>query len=406
VTEAAWPAGAGEPFHLERFFARHEFTTPHLLAVSDCETTTVGALLELEPDALERFGRLRLGYTESAGNPALRRAIVGHHPGLEPDDVLVHAAGVEVLLTACRALLSPGDRAVVQTPCYQALRTAPALAGAEVVPWPARWRPGTGASPRGEPGAGGGRWEWDEDRLDDLLARPRVRLLVLNTPHNPTGRRFDEATVRRLLGRARDRGVRVLVDEAYAGAEVDADPVPSAAELDPEVAALGLVSKAMGLPGLRIGWLACRDRGVLAAAEAVKDHTTICAPAPAEFLAALALRHRHVLLARTRAVLRENRARLATFMSDHREWFREAPPEAGSVCLPRMAADAPLSADALCARARREAGILLAPGRLFGEGPPDTVAPPVADAIRLGFGRAGFASGLEALAAWLADGAR
>lgn len=377
-----------EHFHLERFFAAHEFTTPHLLAVSDCESTTVSELMGLEPEAEAGLGSLRLGYTESAGHAELRAAVASHHPGLSADDVLVHSAGVEVLFTACHALVDPGDEVVVQTPCYQALRTAPALAGGRVLPWPAH--------------VGEGRWEWSDDELDELLSRPAVRLLVVNTPHNPTGRHVDVPTLRAILQRAREAGVRVLVDEAYAGTELDGVRRPTAAELDPTAATLGLVSKGMGLPGLRIGWLLSRDHELLDAAARVKDHTTICAPAPAEYLATLALRHRDALLARTRRILERNRQRLASFMARHRDLFVEMPPEAGSICFPRTAPGAPLTAVELCRRARDEAGVLLAPGVLFGAAPPDRVGPPVADAFRVGFGRESFSEALAAFERWLA----
>lgn len=385
-----------EPFHLERFFAAHEFTTPHLLAVSDCETRTVGELLDLEGGARERFEALALGYTESAGHPELRAAVAAHHPGLDPVDVVVHAAGVEVLHTVARALVAPGDAVVVQVPCYQALRSAPESAGGRVIPWQARWR---------ETRDGAGRWEWHEDEYAALLSRGDVRLVVLNSPHNPTGRRFDEATLRRLLARAGDAGARVLVDEAYAGTELEGDGPPSAAELDPRALALGLVSKALGLPGLRIGWLLCRDPAVRRAVERAKDHTTICAPAPAEFLATVALRHRDALLRGTRGLLRANRLRLADFVAAHRDWFLAAPPEASSVCFPRVAPGAPMGAAELCERARVEAGVLLAPGGLFGATAPRTVPSPVADGVRVGFGRASFPGALQALEGWLAQAA-
>jgi aspartate/methionine/tyrosine aminotransferase len=229
-----------------------------------------------------------------------------------------------------------------------------------------------------------------------------VRLLILNTPHNPTGRHFDTPTLTSVLELARRGGVRVLVDEAYAGAELDGARTPSAAELDPTAVALGLVSKALGLPGLRIGWLLSRDRELLRAAERVKDYTTICAPAPAEMLATLALRNRERLLTRTRSLLETNAELLADFMARHGRWFVAAPAEAGSICFPRVARGAPLSAPTLCRRAREEAGVLLAPGTHFGTGPPADAPDPVARAFRVGFGRAAFGVGLRRFEAWLA----
>lgn len=365
-----------EPFRLERFFAAHEFTTPHLLSVSDCESLTAGELLDLEPGAREALDRVWLGYTESEGGGPLREALADAHPGLGPDDFLVHAAGVEVLLTVALAVLEPGDHAVVQAPCYQAARSAPAIAGARVSLWAA------------DPDRG---WAPDLDALPGLLNRPRTRLLVINTPHNPTGHHFTLDEFRWILETAERRGVQVLVDEAYRGAEYrDADRLPTVPELSDSAASLGLLSKGYGLPGLRLAWLATRNRDLAAAVARAKDYTTICAPAPAEFLGAIALRHSQQLLTRSRETLVTNLAALEGFMDRHREWFRWIAPRAGSVCLPLLHRG---DAESFCARAKEGAGVLLAPGALFdGE----------ARAFRMGFGRRGFRAGLEALEEWLA----
>lgn len=365
-----------EPFHLERFFARHEFTAPHLLSVSDCETRTVGELLALEEGATEAFHALALGYTRSEGSPELREAIAARDPGLAPDDILVHAAGVEVLLTVALAVLEAGDHAIVQAPCYQAARSGPEIAGAGVTLWP------------GRPDAG---WAPDLDALPGLL-RPRTRLLAVNTPHNPTGYHFSREELGRLVDFAEAHGLILLVDEAYRGGEYrDEDRLPCAATLSPSVVSLGLVSKAWGLPGLRIAWLATRNPALREAVARVKDYTTICAPAPAEFLATLAVRHGDRLLGETRALLRENLALLDAFMERQRETFRWAPPGAGSVALARLVSR---DAEEFCRRAREEAGVLVAPGPLF-DGPPD--------AVRLGFGRRSFPKALSAFEAWLSS---
>jgi aspartate/methionine/tyrosine aminotransferase len=364
-----------EPFRLERFFAEHEFTTPHLLAVSDCESMTVGELLALEPGASEGLAGLGLGYTESAGGQPLREALAAAHPGLKPDHFLVHAAGVEVLLTVAMAALEPGDHAVVQAPCYQAARTAPEMAGARVSLW------------RGDPDRG---WAPDLDALPALLDVPRTRLLVVNTPHNPTGWHSSEDELRAVLAMADERGVRVLVDEAYRGAEYrDKDRLPTAPELSPRAAALGLLSKGYGLPGLRTAWLATRDRDFLEAVSRVKDYTTICSPAPTEYLATVAIRHSREILTRSRQILTANLAALEAFMDGHADRFRWIPPRAGSVCLPALREG---DAESFCRRAREEAGVLLAPGPLFNGG---------AGTFRVGFGRRGFTAGLQALETWL-----
>src|SRR5262245_21590083 len=125
-------------FKLERYFARYEFNVPYSLCSSDCESISIGELLALEPDAQERLLRLRLGYTESPGHPALRRAIADTTTTLEPDHVLVHSGAEEAIFLFMHAALSPGDHLVVHTPCYQSLHEVARSLGCDITPWQAR----------------------------------------------------------------------------------------------------------------------------------------------------------------------------------------------------------------------------------------------------------------------------
>lgn len=366
-----------EPFLIERFFARHEFTTPHLLGVSDCETLRVEELLALEPGAEEGLRSLRLGYTESEGSPELRQAIAATYTGLNPDDILVHNAAVEVLLTVALAVLRTGDHAVVHHPGYQAQRTAAGIAGARVSLW--RARPELA-------------WAPDMEELPRLLARPRTRLLVITSPHNPTGFHFDEATFRTVLRLAEARGVLVLVDEAYRGTEYEAGrKLPSAAEVSPWAGAVGVMSKGLGLPGLRLGWLATRNPALRKAVAEAKDYSSICSVAPAEYLAALGLRHAEQLLDRNRRLICRNLGLLRSVMNAHSDRFDWVPPQAGPVTFPTLRHEDP---DDFARRLREEAGVLVVPGTVFDE---------ESRQVRLGFGRASFQQGLERFEAWLAS---
>ena len=214
--------------------------------------------------------------------------------------------------------------------------------------------------------------------------------LVINTPHNPTGHHFTESELRWILETAEGRGIQVLVDEAYRGAEYrDEDRLPTAALLSEKAGVLGLLSKGYGLPGLRLAWLATRNPELREAVARAKDYTTICAPAPVEFLATLALRHSQVILGRNRKLLVENLASLRAFMEVHADALEFIPPKAGSICLPVLRRG---DAEAFARRLREEAGILVAPGSLLGAAP---------NAFRMGFGRRSFPEGLERMDAWM-----
>ena len=126
-----------EPFKIERYFARYEFTTRYLLCASDCEAMTVDDLLAYEPGAAEAFGRHWLGYTESPGDPALRTAIAATYEGIGRDQILVHSGAEEAIFSFMNCALEPGDRVIVHVPCYQSLKEVARALGAEVVPWQA-----------------------------------------------------------------------------------------------------------------------------------------------------------------------------------------------------------------------------------------------------------------------------
>ncbi len=258
-----------EPFRLERYFAKYEFNAPYLLCASDCETLAADDLLLLEPGAKEAFLALRLGYTESAGDPHLRHAIAELFETVQADEVLVHAGAEEAIFNFMHAGLNPGDCVVVHSPHYQSLGEVARAAGADVIEW---W---------GDPAS---NWQLDLDFLEGTLHR-QVKAVVVNFPHNPTGFLPTAAFVNELAELANRHGFIVFSDEVYRGLEHDTGlRLPAIADLDDRAVSLGVMSKTYGLAGLRIGWIATHNRELLRAMAEFKDYTTICNSAPSEFL--------------------------------------------------------------------------------------------------------------------------
>jgi len=350
------------PFHLERYFARHEFSAPWLLGSSDCETWHVDELLALEDGARERLLAQGLGYTESTGAPGLRAAIAGLYEHLGADDVLVHAGAGEAIFLFMHAALSPGDHVIVHEPCYQSLAEVARGIGAEVTPW------------RADPAHG---WALE---LEDLVRalRPDTRAVVVNFPHNPTGFLPARAFFEELVRLSRRHGFRLFCDEVYRGLEQDpADRLPAAADLDERAVSLGVMSKTYGLAGLRIGWVATRDRALLQELARLKDYTTICSAGPSELLAELALRHADQLVARNLGIVRDNLALLDAFFARHADRFDWVRPAAGPIAFPGLRGG--LDADRFCDDLVAKAGVMLLPGPLYGAA--------WSDRFRIGFGR-------------------
>jgi aspartate/methionine/tyrosine aminotransferase len=360
-------------FELERYFARFEFTTPFQLSASDVESLGVGELLELaDREAHALWAGLRLGYTESQGHPALRAAIASLYERVEAEEVLVFSGAQEAIFAFHSVALGAGDHAVVTWPAYQSLFEVARAAGAEVTLLPLRPEDG---------------WAFHPEALRAAL-RETTRVVVLNFPHNPTGALPTRSAFEDAVAAAEERGAWLFSDEVYRWSEQDeADRLPAAVDVSPRGVSLGVMSKSFGLPGLRIGWVATRDRGLMGRLAAYKDYITICASAPSEVLALIALRARDRILPRNRALLASNLARLDRFFARRPEAFEWIRPRAGSVAFPRLRVDRPI--ELFTTRLREAEGVLLLPGDVFGYW---------GNHFRIGFGRRSFPEALERLA--------
>ncbi len=362
------------PFALERYFARYEFCTRRLLGSSDPQSMTLADLLALEPGAGERLGGLWLGYTEYPGDPALRQAVAGLYATAAPDDILVFTGAEEPIYAFMNVALGPGDHLVAHSPGYQSHFEVARAIGAEVSLW------------EGDPDQG---WALDPAALRRLL-RPGTKAILVNVPHNPTGFLFGPEAWREVVEIAREAGVWLFSDEVYRGLEHDpARRLPAACDLYDRAVSLNGLSKAYGLAGLRLGWVASHDRGLYRRLSAFKDYLTICVPAPSEFLGAIAVRHSETLFERSRTRLVANLDLLEAFLGRHAERFAWTRPGAGSVTFPRLRAG---GAEAFCDRVVRDTGIMLVPSTHFDYG----------DAhVRVGYGRQDCPEALAELEAYL-----
>ena len=357
------------PFRLERYYATREFTAPVTLSSSDCETMSVGELLALDPEPEGSLYDLRLGYTHSSGAPALRTLLAHQYSRIRPDGVLVHTGAQEAVFTLMAGLLEPGDHVIVHAPAYQSLAEVARMRGCEVTPWQ------TDADHD---------WALDLDFLAHSIRR-NTRAIVVNCPHSPTGYLMSRQTQAEIAGIARHHGIVVLSDEVYRGLEYEPrNRLPAMCDVYEHGVSLGVLSKAYGLAGLRIGWIASQDPAILDRAAVVKDYTTICASGPSEHLACAALRASDRILERNGAILRANLALWDDFAAAHEELIDVVRPVAGPVAFPRVLQRPDV--DAFCAEVLDRAGVLLLPGTVFDEH---------SDAFRVGLGRLNFPAALD-----------
>lgn len=373
-------------FRLEVHFGRWEFAAEHNLAASDGESMSIGDLLALAGRDPGDLTALRMGYGPVEGSVELRQAIAATYQRIDAGDVLCFAGAEEAIFWAMQLLLGPGDHGVVTVPNYQSMESVAVASGASITGLPL-W---TGSGDELH-------WELDLDRLEAVL-RPETRLVAINFPNNPTGFVPPPADFDELVRLCDARGIRVLSDEVYRGVELDpARTLDQAADRSETALSIGVMSKAYGLPGLRVGWVATRDRELLARLSRAKHYTSICNSVPSEYLATLALQHAEVILERTRAVITGNLSLLDAFFAEHADRFSWTPPDGGCVAFPRYTGSD--GVETFCRRAVEEAGVLLLPASLFTSG----IADVPTDRFRIGVGRRDPGPALHALRGLLQD---
>jgi aspartate/methionine/tyrosine aminotransferase len=362
------------PFKLERYFAKYEFNTEYLLCASDCESMSIAELLALENGAAERFQHVWLGYTESQGSPALRAEICKLYDSVEPEHLLIHTGAEEAIFLFMFAAFKEFDHVIVHSPAYQSLADVARAAGCDVSPWRAREE---------------NNWRLDLDELRHLM-RTNTRAILLNTPHNPTGYLMPREDYEAVHQFARQNKLLLFSDEVYRESEYEpAMRLPAACDLGEHAVSLGVTSKTYGLAGLRIGWIATKNRKIYEKMASLKDYTTICNSAPGEFLAEVAMRNRQQLADRNLGIIRENLAVMESFFARHADLFSWVRPAAGSMAFPRLLRG---NVEEFCDRLVKTAGVLLLPGSVYDDS---------RNHFRLGLGRRNLPQAVERLEQFL-----
>lgn len=364
------------PFKLERYFAKYEFATEFLLGSSDCESMSIADLLALEPDAPEKFHQTWLGYTESQGSPSLRREISKVYETIEPEDILVHTGAGEAIYLFMYAAFQKGDHVIVHAPGYQSLAEVARAAGCEVSPWLAREE---------------NNWALDLDELRQLMRR-NTKAIIINTPHNPTGFLMSHEHYHAVHQFARENNLLLFSDEVYRESEYNPTTrLPAACDLGDHAISLGVTSKTYGLAGLRVGWIATKNKKIYQNMAGLKDYTTICNSAPSEFLAEVAMRNRQKLSERSLHTIKNNLTVIDDFFNRYSHLLSWVRPKAGSMGFPRLLRG---DVEEFCDTLIHKVGVMLLPGSVYDDSH---------NHFRLGLGRKSFAQAIEKLEEFLSE---
>jgi len=336
------------PFKLERFFAKYEFKAPYLLCTSDCESLTFEELIDLNSSYYERLLKFGLGYVNTNGQEELRDKIISQYKSINNNNVVVTNGAEEAIFLLMNVALNKGEHIIIQFPFYQSLGEIALHLGANISFWECNNQNG---------------WELDIDYLRDNI-RDETKVIILNMPHNPTGYIAGLEKFKEIIKIAQERNIIIINDEVYNGLELNPeDRLPYICDIYENGVSIGALSKAYGLAGLRIGWVATQNEKILNEVNHLKDFTTICNSGISELLAIFALNNREYLLKKSISILRENIKILDHFFNRYPDLFGYIPPKGGTVAFPEIKRE--IDIEQFCIDLVDKTGVLLLPGNYY-----------------------------------------
>lgn len=376
-------------FKLEEYLSRYEFNAPYLLCCSDAESFRMEEIIQLaSPSDLEKWNNLRLGYTEVWGMPELRQQInISLYPSIDTENILCFAGAEDAIFCTLKAICRIGDHAIVLSPCYQSLLELPKHNGCTITEIPLLEE---------------NQWRIDLESIRYAI-QPNTKCIIINFPHNPTGQIITPEELTDLVAICRQQDVWLFSDEVYRllGQPANGIWAAPAVTLYEKAISLGVMSKAFGLAGLRVGWIACQDTALLESIVRIKHYTTICNSGPAEVLSLIALRNMDTLLDRNNKIVADNLSLLDSFFEKYSNLFSWVRPQGGCVGFVKYTppslqennvANMPISTgpettiDSFCEELVKVQGVLLLPASVYD-------AP--TSHFRIGFGRLNMAEALQ-----------
>jgi len=339
-----------QPFVMERTMSKWENTVQYNLSESGVHPVLLSELLADDPDSIDLLLATDLNYPQVNGTIELRDRIAGLYKGATREDVLVTVGAAEANYLAIHSLLEPGDEIAIMLPNYMQIWGMAKNLGLRIKTFHLVEEE---------------NWALDLNELNGAVTES-TKLIAVCNPNNPTGRILTEKEMDAIVAKADEVGAWLLSDEVYLGAErLTDEETPSFYGLYDKVLAMGSLSKAYGLPGLRIGWVAAKEKQIdemWMRHEYVAISTTMLS----NKLAAIALSPevRQRLLGRTRDYIRQGYPVLQQWMDGHENTFSLTPPQAAAIAFIRYHLD--VNSTEFTERLRTEKSVLIVPGDHFG----------------------------------------
>ena len=327
---------------MERMQSTWENVVEMDMSESGVRPVTLRELAEMGLD-LDGILDMPLGYSQSNGTIPLRESLAAIYPGATPDHIEVTNGTSEANYLLALSLLHEGDHLALQVPNYMQFWGLPKSLGAQVNTFRLRIDH---------------EWDVDWDEFHRAVTE-KTRLVYVSNPNNPSGSVLSAEAMRRIVNRVEKVGAYLLADEVYQGAEIHCDRTPSFWGMSDRVIVTSGLSKAYGIPGVRIGWIV-GPKEVVTETWTQHDYLTIGPNKISDYVARVAVANRERLYARTRAILQQNLPKMTEFCAKFSDFLTFSAPKAGALCLIRYQSDTP-SYD-LADRIRTNQSVLIVPG--------------------------------------------
>jgi aspartate/methionine/tyrosine aminotransferase len=333
-------------FEMERMQSTWENVVEMDMSESGVRPVTLRELAEMGLD-MDAMLDMPLGYSQSNGTIPLRESLAAIYPGATPDHIEVTNGTSEANYLLALSLLREGDHLALEVPNYMQLWGVPRSLGAQVNCFRLRIDED---------------WEVDWDEFERAMT-DKTRLVYVSNPNNPSGSVLSEAAMRRMVERCERVGAYLLADEVYQGAEIHCERTPSFWGMSDRVIVASGLSKAYGIPGVRIGWIV-GPKEVVAECWTQHDYLTIGPNKISDHVARVAVANREKLYGRTRGILQQNLPVMRDWAESFSGFLTFREPKAGALCLMRYGSATP--SYELCERIRVNQSVLIVPGAHLG----------------------------------------
>ena len=331
-------------FLVDAYFTEYESKANYMMGSSDPESLL---LKEAVPD-FSQYADEPLGYALGNGYLPLREKLSALYETVTPEQIAMMNGGEETIYIAMRALLKPGDEIIVQMPSYQSLSVIAEEIGCSII----EYRPGFEE-----------KWAFDLETLKTKIT-PKIRMLILNYPHNPTGACLTDSEMASIVALCREHRLYLIADEVYRFLRIDEScSDASFADLYDNAIALGSFSKTFAAPGLRLGWAATKSSELMRKLLAYRHFTSTCSNLPCQWIASELLNKWDTIMQRNNAIVRQNAVLLEQFVQQHADLFAYVPPKGATMAYVKLLGNQ--SAMDFCMEVLEHTGVLIVPSSVL-----------------------------------------